>query len=659
MKAIKFFVFFLFINAQNFVFGAVDTVYADSIAKQIIRMAFKNPDKALEVSEELFQYSTENDYLEGLSNAYCGKCMIAALKGKIDSALILCDSAKTIAFRSSSSFHIAKSSSFMANVQRRVGQTEEAFINYNISLKFYEQTKDYKGLVGTHHNLGVLYDQLGRRSLAIDHLNKAVSFKDSVADQQLLANAYTSIAAIYTDLEQYSKSLKYYEMALTTYQQGKPNRRLGHINLNMARTMEDSGLYIQSYQKYHTAMKIFLITNFENRFKEAHLDFCEWFLKVGNLDQNLKTKIADSLFIPTTSLLDSALFYGKSYYDYFKNSTDKGKTVRAFNLMGQVHLELNEYVQSIKHFKKSLSISENYNYPNQKITSLRGLVQCYSALKKPVETAKYSEELYGFSKQLFQKQLTEINERVELSYSIENQLRKSKEEALVKNNQIERLQQEGKIKNRNIIILLSGLVLLILISILFVLITRQKRMIMNREKELLEIKHTQLEQKVLRTQMNPHFISNSLTAIQAFILKNQSIQSASYLAKFAKLMRLIIESSRMDLIKLEEELQILEYYLDLQKLRFDNKLDFSISIDDALDPEEIRLPPMLLQPFIENAVEHGINKSEGKIDIQFNSSAKEILISIEDNGIGIASSRAVDKKDRKSYSTQITKERIE
>jgi hypothetical protein len=237
---------------------------------------------------------------------------------------------------------------------------------------------------------------------------------------------------------------------------------------------------------------------------------------------------------------------------------------------------------------------------------------------------------------------------------------KRKLESEAKSNEISVLQQQNDLNARNIIIMLISLILLLLIIVMVILIFRQKQLQAARHSEQLEIEHSQLEQKLLRTQMNPHFISNSLTAIQAFILKNQSIQSASYLAKFAKLMRLIIESSRRNLITLEEELKILNFYLDLQKLRFDNQLTFTIDVQKDLEIEEIRIPPMLLQPFIENAVEHGINKDEGEIHIKVYQKNESLHISIEDNGIGIDASQAKNiNGDRKSYSTKITKERIE
>ncbi len=119
-----------------------------------------------------------------------------------------------------------------------------------------------------------------------------------------------------------------------------------------------------------------------------------------------------------------------------------------------------------------------------------------------------------------------------------------------------------------------------------------------------------LKQRLLRSQMNPHFIFNSLSGIQNFIVTEKSTKASIYLSKFATLVRNILDSSVKEYVTLEKEIATIENYLELQKVRYAGKFEFSIKTDDAIDPESTMIPPMLAQPFIENAIEHGIVHSE-------------------------------------------------
>jgi len=176
-------------------------------------------------------------------------------------------------------------------------------------------------------------------------------------------------------------------------------------------------------------------------------------------------------------------------------------------------------------------------------------------------------------------------------------------------------------------------------------------------------RNLELEQKLLRSQMNPHFIFNSLTSIQNYIYKEKPELAASYLGKFAKLMRLILENSRQEYIPFSKEIETLQLYLELQKVRFADKFDFQIIIDPLIDQDEVSIPPMFAQPFIENSLEHGIvHKSEqGRIKISFSLQDDYILFEVEDNGIGRAKAAQINKAlktGHHSYATTITEERL-
>jgi LytS/YehU family sensor histidine kinase len=163
--------------------------------------------------------------------------------------------------------------------------------------------------------------------------------------------------------------------------------------------------------------------------------------------------------------------------------------------------------------------------------------------------------------------------------------------------------------------------------------------------------------------MNPHFVFNSLTAIQSYIFRNEPYLAGKYLANFSKLVRLILENSRLDLIPISKEVETLTHYLELQSLRFEGKFEYSIYIDPDIDTEHHTIPPMLAQPFIENAIEHGIIhlSEKGIIKISFILSSTSILLEVEDNGVGIEKSALINQEKRKEFislATRITNERL-
>ena len=164
------------------------------------------------------------------------------------------------------------------------------------------------------------------------------------------------------------------------------------------------------------------------------------------------------------------------------------------------------------------------------------------------------------------------------------------------------------------------------------------------------------EQKAVRSQMNPHFIFNSLNSIQNFILDHDSGNANLYLSNFSSLIRRILESSKNNFSSLREELDTLKLYLDLEKLRFEGQFDYEISIDSAIRPELVTIPSMILQPFLENAIWHGImpKNSKGKIDLKITpANSDKILICIEDNGIGRKNSTEIGMKRRHHKPTGI------
>lgn len=195
-------------------------------------------------------------------------------------------------------------------------------------------------------------------------------------------------------------------------------------------------------------------------------------------------------------------------------------------------------------------------------------------------------------------------------------------------------------------------------------IRRKARLKADYEKKL-----AQVEMSALLAQMNPHFLFNTLNSIDSYIVKNESKKASEYLNNFARLVRLILQHSRSDYISLADELEALDLYLQMESLRFDNCFDYKIEVDDSLRTSSIVIPPMLIQPFLENAIWHGLrhlskDPCEGKILLKITRDGDYLRCIIEDNGIGREKSAALKagksgNNHKKSMGMRITRDRID
>ena len=207
---------------------------------------------------------------------------------------------------------------------------------------------------------------------------------------------------------------------------------------------------------------------------------------------------------------------------------------------------------------------------------------------------------------------------------------------------------------------------LLLIGLVLFIVYRKINKIKQEERKRFEFNKRIIESelKTLRAQMNPHFIFNSLNSIQRFITENAQDDAGKYLTKFAKLMRMILDNSRREVIPIEDELKSLKLYIELEALRFGNKFAYSIQVDPEIDVGFIEIPPMIIQPYVENAIKHGLMNKEakGNLKVEIKLNGQQIICVIEDDGIGREKAnelRSQLKPDHKSHGLDITQERLE
>jgi LytS/YehU family sensor histidine kinase len=227
-------------------------------------------------------------------------------------------------------------------------------------------------------------------------------------------------------------------------------------------------------------------------------------------------------------------------------------------------------------------------------------------------------------------------------------------------NKIQYLEKENEVSNMKVrqskVYLFAMGAFILILALVAILFVRQNR-------ARAEHRNVLLEQKMLRLQMNPHFVYNSLSDLQGFIWSEDKLKANDYLSSFSRLMRLILENSRQDFVPVEKEINAIEHYLKLQSLRYQGRFEYKLEIDEEIDEEHMLIPPMLSQPFIENSIEHGIlpKGSTGHIEVKFTLKHDIINIDVIDDGIGFSGSSGLKNgttPQHESLAMQITKERL-
>ena len=340
---------------------------------------------------------------------------------------------------------------------------------------------------------------------------------------------------------------------------------------------------------------------------------------------------------------------------YFDQSGEPEKMASVYHQVGLVYLSKRDLANAEKNILKSILIRNDIKERTRIYESYFALSNVYAAQGKKQQAYDYLKRHTDFlrrnsfsidSKKI--EDLTQTNSREERERLIETQEEKLQKE--LKEKEILKLQSDRQLLGISIVI---AIFFLSAVSVFFII--RQRN-------TLQEQRESEMSQTLLRSQMNPHFIFNALAVIQSYIYENTPEKTSKFLVNFSRLIRLILENSPKEFITIDIEKEILSKYLTTQKLRFEDRFNFVIDIDEELLFKRALIPPMITQPFIENSIEHGqLHTIErGVIKIHMKEDGGMLTIEITDNGVGRTKAGKIKKnKTHKSMAIDITRERIE
>lgn len=375
--------------------------------------------------------------------------------------------------------------------------------------------------------------------------------------------------------------------------------------------------------------------------------------------------------------LDAAL----KAYDLFMEEQNIGQSIQVLITLGSIYFETDKSNESDTCYRRALNLAEKFGYVEEEAYTLMHLGylklivhdhnNASQLLRNSLELAQQINDqelelqLYDYLYYIdsiqgnFQAALRHFQEssvlKANLTLSETDSKLKDLEKLLNLSMEENRIKENTIKKNHTIIFSLVIVILLIV----FITIAIIQHLSLRSQRKIAD-----LTQENLRSQMNPHFIFNVLNSIHTFMLHNDLASSSNYLIKFSHLLRQTLDNSINKLVPIQDEVKALELYLELESMRMENKLEYKINIDDEIDPIMFKIPTLLLQPYIENSVIHGLQnlKGTGKIEINLNYSDNNILCSITDNGIGRKKAEEIKVRNgikRKSHGTKITETRIQ
>ncbi len=489
---------------------------------------------------------------------------------------------------------------------------KKALLTFQKALKIFQNIKDKESIGKTYVNIGIVLADLNQKKQSLDNIYKAIKIAKEIHNKRIESRAYGELAHTYYMFGDFDNSIKFLEKILVIQKQQKDSLGLSGTYQNLGILYAQKNENKKAYELMYKAMILDSLRNDQIALANSYNNLASMALR---LHKNHDTIIS---------------YFNRSVKILKKNDMP---IVDEYINMGETYFDNENYNEAKRYYLQALNNAKNK----------KDSIDVYVRLINVAVANKNSDLMYD----LFQKKdslwqaLKEIEKKESIQLLNENhKLNLNKINSGV----------EQKIFRKNMYFFIIFLFLLLFLGIMLGLIYKNKAL--KTQKEKLE-----LERKVLRSQLNPHFIFNSLTALQNSLILESPIHAISYISRFAKLIRKVFQYLNKKYVNLKEEIDLLEEYAEMQNIRRENKIKLEVNIDADLDLYNVKIPPLLLQPIIENSFEHGFGnlKGEGKIEVNISKKNRQICYEIKDNGKPV---KPNDPDDRE-HALDILKRRID
>jgi tetratricopeptide (TPR) repeat protein len=513
----------------------------------------------------------------------------------------------------------------LSNYKKALHDFENAKTQYESLLKNpsgIEEKRIKNGLARSYASIGVVFSEINTYSRSLENYFNALKIYQEIGQTNSVSKAYNNIAIVYKSQFNYTKALEYLKKAAIIQEKsGEPTYAVTLTNIGAVYFEQGNNKLANTY--FNKAQKCFETTDNKRGCALLNNYIGDYYSKQKDVFQAMN-------------------YYENSLRLYDKIENKFGASLVLFRI-GELNISQKKYNEALPYLTKSLNYAKEIGVQDQTIQSEKTLSELYGLMNNPTAS------LVHYKNYIVARDLMENEESDKKFLRSEMNFEYEKREAL--------LVEKNKLQHQLMLFsIIGGLLLLGLIFVTYNRMQVKKRLTL--QKEVAEY-----EQKALHLQMNPHFVFNCLGSISSFIVQNGTDSAIKYLSKFSKLMRLTLEYSKGSLIPVDKEIESLQNYLELEQLRFNNKFEFAIHSSSAIE-DDMALPPLLIQPFVENAILHGMVPKEGngKIEVNFNVINNQLICTIIDDGIGFTKSKEIKEnsvKAHQSMALEITKKRLE
>ena len=532
--------------------------------------------------------------------------------------------------------------------------------NYKRSIDYYRKAGDVKNEFMVMTYLTNEFDYSNEESLAYADSSLQLAGKitpTTFRDHELVQTAFANMGWIFEKAGEYESALSYM-----------------HQSDNYSRKYGGPGRPAQLCEVYYLMGKYDSAYRYWQTWREGYNNYYYGFQAFGNT-------LLGKIYLKTTQLDKAIDMFNVSLKALEING--KYDTLSAWGLVEPL-IYLGEAYYRKGDYKNALSYARQGLYFANVIGDKRYLLEGSEIISRIYHRLDNDDSAYNYL--LRYTDLKDSIQSKQFLFKLSNYKQKAEDERkkaqillLNKDSQIKdaQVKQESTVKN----FLIGGLIILVVAGIFFYRSTSLKRKTEKLQREQLENnlivqqlenekKQAELQQQAaalemqaLRAQMNPHFIFNCLSSINRIILKNETQTASDYLTRFSRLIRMVLINSQKSMITLEDELHMLRLYLDMERLRFKDSFDYRIVFANRIDEGAVHIPPLLLQPFCENAIWHGLMQkdSHGHLTIELSMQEEVLQCVIEDDGIGREAAEALKSKSaekQKSMGLQITTQRL-
>jgi len=489
-------------------------------------------------------------------------------------------------------------------------------------------------LLNNYTSFGSLFRRLGAYEISMSYIYEGLPIAEELRDTVSIMKFLQTIAIIYGAMDNHELSNKYCKQALDIALARKDYKRASELANSVAEAHMGLKQYDEALRYYWISYNYARKVNFHAMEAVCMLNLADYY---DYKDQS-----------------DSAIFYLTKVYDITKKYNYLNINTAADVLYGHIFIKTKQYDKASKYLLNAIEGKDKGESTIINSAYLQ-LSELYEATGDYAKAHEYYKIYSQRKDSALNKQKTEEIANLRMQHELNKQQEQMEAETREKEAIFQAETERNKLI-RNISI--AGFFAILIIAALVIISYRsmQRQKLVNLKNEI-----NSYRQRLMAQQINPHFIFNTLNSIQYFIYNNKKEESMDFVSRFAQLMRLNLYNSQNEIIALQDEIEALKLYLELERIRLENQFDYTIDIDPAIDMKTQLVPSFLIQPIVENSIKHGILKNGHKGNIQTRIIRnKDILIySVIDNGIGFEKSKA-SQKDTKhtSYGLELTKKRI-